>query len=90
MFMRVLSYLAAALTASVLLGCDDHTDTTDGATPTMPVIEAPSADPLTTQPGRARVLVADAKLKQGGALHRPLRDRHLGLMSSAWHARYGW
>ena len=57
--MRVLPYFAAALTVSVLLGCDDHTDTSPVTTP---VADNVSADQLTSQPAQARALVDGAKL----------------------------
>jgi hypothetical protein len=57
--MRVLPYFAAAVTFTMMLGCDDHTDASPS---TMPVADNVAGDQLTTQPAQARPLIADAKL----------------------------
>jgi hypothetical protein len=52
--MRALPYVAATMTASILLGCDDHTDT---ASLTTPSVAAPArASFLTSGPAQARAL----------------------------------
>ena len=52
--MRALPYVAATMTASILLGCDDHTDTSSSTTPS---VAAPArASFLTSGPAQARAL----------------------------------
>ena len=52
--MRALPYVAATMTASILLGCDDHTDTSSLTTPS---VAAPArASFLTSGPAQARAL----------------------------------
>jgi len=58
--MRALPYLATAMTASVLLGCDDRTD---AAPATMPSPVAATTASLTTDPPQARALGSNVQVK---------------------------